>query len=358
MAADISASAMFRAIEIFRPTLLIDEGDISLKGNEPLRGVINSGHGRDGMTWRVEGDQPKQFSTWTPVAVALIGNAADTIEDRAVTIRMRRRRRDEHVERLRLDRPEMFTPLQSRCKRWAIDNMKALCEADPDVPDLLNDRAADNWRPLLAIADAAGSAWPDLARNAAAMLSMDEDDDDSTARTMLLTDIRHIFRAQNIDSLDEEWRGRIKSGELCDKLAALEGRPWVDWHTLRHVDQGVIGANAAVYPRPSAQRPVPMPSSSTNGGDHAEVPCAPSSCTMRAPGGNGGSGPGNSPDPEPLIRLGRDTGNVCGPTDPTRPIASPTYGPQQSPFRPYPVPPPSRPPTAGYRFRYSLRDLN
>lgn len=230
MAADISASAMFRAIEIFRPTLLIDEGDISLKGNEPLRGVINSGHGRDGTTWRVEGDQPKQFSTWTPVAVALIGNAADTIEDRAVTIRMRRRRRDEHVERLRLDRPGAFTPLQSRCKRWAIDNMKALSDADPNVPDLLNDRAADNWRPLLTIADAAGDGWPDMARNAAAMLSMDEDDDDSTARTMLLTDIRHIFRAQNIDSLDEEWRGRIKSGELCDKLAGLEDRPWVDWH--------------------------------------------------------------------------------------------------------------------------------
>lgn len=232
MAADITAAAMFRAIETSRPTLLIDEGDIGLKDNEALRGVINSGHGRDGAVYRAAGEnhEPKRFSTFAPVAIALIGSPADTIKDRSVVIRMRRRRRDETVERLRLDRPAMFDTLRRRCARWAADNVEALAAMDPEVPHCLNDRAADNWRPLLAIADRAGEEWSRMAREAAMLLSIDEEDDEGSARTMLLTDIRSIFDTQNDGRLDEEWRGRIRSGELCDKLAALEDRPWNDWH--------------------------------------------------------------------------------------------------------------------------------
>ena len=46
--------------------------------------------------------------------------------------------------------------------------MQRLAEADPDVPDELHDRAADNWRPLLDIANAVGGDWPERARAAAA----------------------------------------------------------------------------------------------------------------------------------------------------------------------------------------------
>jgi len=48
--------------------------------------------------------------------------------------------------------------------RWRDHNLKALTAADPAVPDTLNDRAADNWRPLLAVADRAGGEWPKGAR--------------------------------------------------------------------------------------------------------------------------------------------------------------------------------------------------
>lgn len=229
MAADITASAMFRTIEHSRPTLLIDEGDIGLKGNEALRSVINSGHGKDGVVYRTENDEPKQFSTWTPVAIALIGDAADTIEDRAVPIRMRRRRKDEQIERLRADRPEMFEHLRSKARRWAADNVPVLAELDPEVPDCLNDRAADNWRPLLAIADLAGGEWPQLAREAAVFLSMDADEEDSSAKAMLLSDIRAVFSDRDDTRLDDEWRGRILSHHLCAMLIKLEDRPWADW---------------------------------------------------------------------------------------------------------------------------------
>ena len=46
VAANISSSAFFRVIEEVRPTLLIDEADTFLQGNEELRGILNSGYTR------------------------------------------------------------------------------------------------------------------------------------------------------------------------------------------------------------------------------------------------------------------------------------------------------------------------
>ena len=63
------------------------------------------------------------------------------------------------MERLRLDRLDELTPLARRAARWAADHLDALSGADPDVPAELHDRAADNWRPLLAVADLASGGW-------------------------------------------------------------------------------------------------------------------------------------------------------------------------------------------------------
>jgi hypothetical protein len=46
-AANISPSAFFRVIEEMRPTLLIDEADTFLRGNDELRGILNAGYTRD-----------------------------------------------------------------------------------------------------------------------------------------------------------------------------------------------------------------------------------------------------------------------------------------------------------------------
>ncbi len=44
VAANISALALFRVIEEAQPTLLIDEADTLLYGNDELRGILNSGY--------------------------------------------------------------------------------------------------------------------------------------------------------------------------------------------------------------------------------------------------------------------------------------------------------------------------
>ena len=105
-AANITAAALFRTVEAAQPTLLIDEADAFLKDSEELRGIINSGHARDGQVIRLVGDdhEPRTFSTFCPTAIAAIGTIPGTIEDRSIVIALRRRRKDEPVTQLRTDR--------------------------------------------------------------------------------------------------------------------------------------------------------------------------------------------------------------------------------------------------------------
>jgi putative DNA primase/helicase len=155
---------------------------------------------------------------WGAKAVAMIGALPDTIADRSINVTMRRRRPDEKIEKLRIDRTGAFSDLARRCARWSSDNMGRLKAADPSVPDSLHDRAADNWRPLLAIADAVGGKWPELARKAATALSGSESQDDDSAGVMLLTDIQTIFK--------EDGSLHIASADIVKKLVETEERPW------------------------------------------------------------------------------------------------------------------------------------
>ena len=45
-AANITSAALFRAVEKYKPTLILDEADTFLPEREELRGVLNSGHVR------------------------------------------------------------------------------------------------------------------------------------------------------------------------------------------------------------------------------------------------------------------------------------------------------------------------
>ena len=195
-AANITAAAMFRTIEKYQPTLLIDEADTFLRDNEELRGVINSGHEHDGAVIRLVGDdhEPRSFSTYCPTVIAAIGNVPGTIDDRAITIGMRRRLPGESIERFRMDRADHLHGLARKMARFVADHEYALRDADPDMPDALHDRARDNWRGCLAIADLAGGDWPQKARAAAQTLSTQggEQDEQSVA-VMLLADIKRIF---------------------------------------------------------------------------------------------------------------------------------------------------------------------
>lgn len=105
--------------------------------------------------------------------------------------------------------------------RWVIDNLATLRTMDPEIPSGLHDRAADNWRPLLAIADRADGDWPELARTTALNLSVVEDGDGS-AKTQLLADLKLIF--------EEAGQDQISTVEILEKLIDMEDRPWPEWY--------------------------------------------------------------------------------------------------------------------------------
>jgi putative DNA primase/helicase len=234
LAANITASALFRYIEEVRPTLLIDEADSFVKDNEELRGVLDSGHTKVAANIirnvEVNGEhKPRRFSTWAPKAIATIRGLADTLEDRSIVIALQRKPHGAKVERLRRRDTEEFKSLRSQAARWAADNFDKLVDPDPAVPEVLNDRAADNWRPLLAIADLAGGTWPEDARRAACTLSGEEED--SAVNVELLRDIRAVFGDDDA----------VRSADLVAKLIADPERPWAEWKHGRPLTQKQLG---------------------------------------------------------------------------------------------------------------------
>ena len=218
---NVTASAVFRTVEIARPTLLIDEADTFLTENEALRGILNSGHRKGAAIIRTVGDdhEPRQFSTWSPAAIAMIGNLPSTLDDRSIAVRLRRRKPTERVQAFRSDRAAHLQNLARKAARWAADNGAALLTLDPDMGQLIN-RFADNWRPLFAIAEIAGDKWPKHVRTIAH--SAEAGKEDPSVRTMLLSDIREIFTTRPESD-------RISSTELASTLGLMEGRPWAEW---------------------------------------------------------------------------------------------------------------------------------
>ena len=217
-----TVAAIFRAVDKFNPTLLLDEFDSYGPENEELRGIVNSGHRSDGAVLRVVGDDhdPRQFRTFAATAIACIGNVTGTIEDRSIILRLRRRTPKEPIERLRGDRtPADLADARRRAARWTADHMEGLHAADPTVPAELHDRAADNWRPLLAIADAAAGHWPETARGAALALSAGVESEAQLKTTLLLSDIRKVLGASP----------EIASAELVSRLIGLDESPWAKW---------------------------------------------------------------------------------------------------------------------------------
>jgi hypothetical protein len=103
--------------------------------------------------------------------------------------------------------------------RWAKD---AEIASDPPMPASLRDRQADNWRPLIAVADAFGADWAMRARDAAVSWTSQHQDED--AAVVLLRDIRNIFDGRGID--------RLPSKTIVDHLNGADDALWSEWRGI------------------------------------------------------------------------------------------------------------------------------
>ncbi len=230
--ANLTLASVFRVIELYRPTVIADEVDTYLPDRNELRGLLNSGHLRAGATFlRTVGDdhEPRMFSTWAPKVLLGINTSRlhTTLIDRSIVIQLQRRAATEPVAPLRLDRVDaMATPFRQKLARWVNDHLDALRAADPVVPDSLNDRAADNWRSLIAIADRLGKDWPARARRAAVMLSGgSEMIADESPGVLLLGDLRQFFSVRSLE--------KARTEDILVWLHSQDERSWSAWNKGR-----------------------------------------------------------------------------------------------------------------------------
>jgi hypothetical protein len=235
-ASSISAAALYRAVEAFRPTLIVDECDTFLPENPELRGIVNGAHIKSmAYVVRVNGEtlEPEVFSSWCAKVIAMIGHPPPTIEDRSIVLTLRRRTRSEAVTRLRAGRlHDELADTRRRLVRWARDHEEAFAAADPVMPDHLHDRAQDNLRPLLQIATAAGPSWLAKAYDAiAAIYQGAQAGADTEEGIELLSDIRELLGkpAAYVLMVRHNRKGEpvmVVPGELCRELVALDECPW------------------------------------------------------------------------------------------------------------------------------------
>jgi hypothetical protein len=103
-----------------------------------------------------------------------------------------------------------------KAARWAADHADAIARCDPAIPDAIFNRVADNWAPLLAIAEVRGGDVPDRAREMA--LASCGDEEETSFSSSLLVDIRCVFNEKSCE--------RIFSADLMASLIAMPDRPW------------------------------------------------------------------------------------------------------------------------------------
>jgi hypothetical protein len=216
------------------PTVLFDEIDTifgkKAKEHEDIRGFINAGH-RRGATFgrcRVVGNTvlTEESPCYAAVMMAGLGWLPDTLLSRSVIIRMHRRLKSEKVApfRTRTSIPE-GQAIGAQLGKWAMSVFEDAVAARPELPEGVEDRQADAWEPLLAVADLAGGEWPELAREAAVALVKVNRDTPLSLKLRLLRDLRVVFW-KNLYSAAEARPKGLLTEVVLNELYHLEDAPW------------------------------------------------------------------------------------------------------------------------------------
>jgi hypothetical protein len=225
-AVNVSPAYLFRKVGNEEgATILFDEIDTvfgpKAKEHEEIRGLLNAGHRRGAVAGRcvVRGKEvmTEELPAYAAVALAGIGWLPETLLQRSIIVRMQRRTSGERVEPYRRRLHWKF----GACVRGHIEVWARSVPAEviwPEMPDGIEDRDADVWEPLIAIADMIGGEWPARTRAAAVALVHAGKDAEPSLGIRLLADLRTVFDAED----------ELPSKTILASLCALEEAPWGD----------------------------------------------------------------------------------------------------------------------------------
>jgi hypothetical protein len=226
MSISASPACIVRLVSAGRPTILYDEIDgvfgsaKAQEANIDLRSILNGGYRRGAKVYRCNTSGKKieveALDAFGPVAVAGLRELPDTLASRSIIIRMKRRAPSEAVEPFRQRyHGEQAKPLKEALVDWCEAN--PLDGVEPELPSGIEDRAADCWEPMFAIAYAAGGDWPDRTK-AAALFFTRSGAKETTPGEELLAHIRDAFGTD-----EKAW-----TRTLIERLIQREESPWRD----------------------------------------------------------------------------------------------------------------------------------
>jgi hypothetical protein len=228
-AVNVTPAYLFRKVgeEDGAPTILYDEIDTvfgpKARENEEIRGLLNAGHRRGAVAGRcvVRGKTvlTEEIPAYCAVALAGIGGLPDTILSRSIVIRMRRRAPGERITpyRRRVHGPD-GERIRELLDGWAGTAVDTLTDTWPTLPSGIEDRDADIWEPLLAVADEASGEWPTRARVAAVALVAEAKGSTPSLGIRLLADLRDVFGDNDV----------MSSEQIVEALNRLDEAPWGD----------------------------------------------------------------------------------------------------------------------------------
>ena len=234
LTANISPAALYRSLEKWKGTPLVDEVDqvfsrqkASGSTARELQSILNAGYRRGSHVVRMGGSDFKEIDkhdVFGPKVLAGIGELPDTVADRCIPIRLERKPPQEarHKFRLRYDLPRFEAQRERLSEVLSDEALRVrIAEARPDLPGELHGRALDIWEALVALADEAGGRWPQLARDAAVALHGSIEDSGGSVGLELLGDIRLVWP-------DE--RKEVFTRDLLRRLHRLDESPWAEWN--------------------------------------------------------------------------------------------------------------------------------
>ncbi|WP_340299883.1 DUF3631 domain-containing protein [Roseobacter sp. HKCC-CH-9351] len=244
IASSITPSAVYRFIQSCTPTLLIDEADRSLRGNEELNGIINAGHTRRTATkmLSVKGQdaewKPVELSLWCPQVIAGIGEFEDTLMSRSIVIGLRRKLTSEQVRRMHIGYFEGQEFIRKFLHDWS--ESAAPSTSQLDLPPQAGNRMQDNWEPLFRVASMAGNIWKTKALKAFDVIEVQRKPDKVTSSgSELLADIREIVK--------DEITPEVPSNALLDKLLYHPDNDWMAGNNGRPITGKWLAKTLRVY---------------------------------------------------------------------------------------------------------------
>jgi hypothetical protein len=237
LSVSIRGPALFRSIEKWNPTILIDEADTALANDDELRAVLNSGWTRDQKAVRCdpETNEPRPYSTFSPKVIGMKGRRLpDTTLSRSIVIELKRKLQSEGVQDFFHTDDDELAQLRRQCKRWADDNASALADATPEMLPNFHNRKAANWRLILAIAEHCGikqEAW----QAASTIENVKAATTDPSLGVQLLAHIREAF--EQVPN-----NGELTTKRLIEFLVEDEERPWKEFKPGRPITPKQLGS--------------------------------------------------------------------------------------------------------------------